>query len=259
MPITHRLLAEAQAIADGQAPFPFAKAKTIMGQQHRFAAGMGDDFWQYRPYSPPEPASRIDWRKTARLDTPLIRDKQQQGGNRLYIWLDDSEGMHWSSKPKTRTKYEQAALYVLVQAAIALKHQHFVAWQGSKALSARHLMAWWELVGAARIDTPSILPWAAKAHYTLLASDWLMDDRLDLLTALPQGQGTLIHAIDPQEQAFTYSGYWQMQGMTGVIKDIPEARHVREDYQARFTMHQMQLEQAASVAHWLYYPIKNPF
>ena len=50
------LLIAAERIAD----------TVIHGMHGRRRAGPGEDFWQFRPYSPGDAAHRIDWRRSAK-------------------------------------------------------------------------------------------------------------------------------------------------------------------------------------------------
>jgi uncharacterized protein (DUF58 family) len=65
------LLVQSQRIANA----------VIQGAHGRRRSGPGADFWQYRPYSPGDSISRIDWRKTARAGDTLIRETEWAATN----------------------------------------------------------------------------------------------------------------------------------------------------------------------------------
>ncbi|MGI9464795.1 MAG: DUF58 domain-containing protein, partial [Aestuariivirgaceae bacterium] len=66
----------AEHIADAFPPLLIAADRianaVVHGMHGRRRAGPGEDFWQYRPYSPGDAAQTIDWRKSARSDRVLI-------------------------------------------------------------------------------------------------------------------------------------------------------------------------------------------
>ena len=47
--------------------------RLMAGEHRRQTSGMGYEFWQLRPWEQGENASRIDWRQSARRETPYIR------------------------------------------------------------------------------------------------------------------------------------------------------------------------------------------
>jgi uncharacterized protein (DUF58 family) len=50
-------------------------ANTVIAGWHgRRKRGIGETFWQFRPYVEGESLSRIDWRRSARDDTLYVRD-----------------------------------------------------------------------------------------------------------------------------------------------------------------------------------------
>ena len=54
-------------------------ASTVMlGEHGRRRAGMGDEFWQYRPAHAGDPARLIDWRRSARSDAHFVREREWQ-------------------------------------------------------------------------------------------------------------------------------------------------------------------------------------
>jgi uncharacterized protein (DUF58 family) len=62
------LLAEAELLA----------ATVVLGDHGRRRAGMGDEFWQYRPAHAGDSARMIDWRRSARSDSHFVREREWQ-------------------------------------------------------------------------------------------------------------------------------------------------------------------------------------
>src|SRR4029078_12640071 len=47
--------------------------------------GIGENFWQFRPYVEGEAVSRIDWRRSARDDHTYVRDREWEDAHT--VWL----------------------------------------------------------------------------------------------------------------------------------------------------------------------------
>jgi len=61
-------------------------ANTVYSGWHgRRKRGVGENFWQFRPYSPGESMSRIDWRRSAR-DESHWQNYSQKVANVLVGW-----------------------------------------------------------------------------------------------------------------------------------------------------------------------------
>ena len=51
-------------------------ATVEQGVHGRRRMGAGDAFWQFRQYQSGDPASRIDWRQSARTDRLYLRERE---------------------------------------------------------------------------------------------------------------------------------------------------------------------------------------
>src|SRR5437588_819794 len=51
-------------------------ASVMHGVHGRRRAGVGETFWQFRPFVQGESASRIDWRRSARDDRTYVRERE---------------------------------------------------------------------------------------------------------------------------------------------------------------------------------------
>ena len=67
-----RLILEARRVA----------ATVIHGLHGRRRAGPGENFWQYRRFVSGEPASRVDWRRSARDDHLYVRELEWEAAQR---------------------------------------------------------------------------------------------------------------------------------------------------------------------------------
>src|ERR1700726_3880325 len=82
-----RLILEARRVA----------ATIIHGLHGRPRAGPGENFWQYRRFVSGEPASRVDWRRSARDDHLYVRELEWEAAHTVWIWPDRSPSMYFAS------------------------------------------------------------------------------------------------------------------------------------------------------------------
>src|ERR1700759_3706814 len=72
-------------------------ATVIHGLHGRRRAGPGENFWQYRRFVSGEPASRVDWRRSARDDHLYVREQEWEAAHTVWIWPDRSPSMQFAS------------------------------------------------------------------------------------------------------------------------------------------------------------------
>jgi uncharacterized protein (DUF58 family) len=64
-------------------------AATVQAGGHgRRREGAGEAFWSYRPYRPGDEPRRIDWRRSARGDEVLVREREQAVAATVLVWPD---------------------------------------------------------------------------------------------------------------------------------------------------------------------------
>src|SRR4051794_38544970 len=101
-----RLLDESELVADGRQelgaldlarrlPALVVAAKdvaaTVMyGVHGRRRAGVGETFWQFRPFVMGESTGRIDWRRSARDDRVYVREREWEAAHTVWVWIDRS-------------------------------------------------------------------------------------------------------------------------------------------------------------------------
>src|ERR1700744_606102 len=87
----------------------------IHGLHGRRRAGPGENFWKYRRFVSGEPASRVDWRRSARDDHLYVRALEWEAAHTVWIWPDRSPSMQFASPLVRETK-----LYNTLVVALAL-------------------------------------------------------------------------------------------------------------------------------------------
>src|SRR5438874_10631234 len=92
-----RLILEARRVA----------ATVIHGLHGRRRAGSGENFWQYRRFISGEPASRVDWRRSARDDVLYVREREWEAAHTVWIWPDRSPSMAFASPRIPDTKLDR--------------------------------------------------------------------------------------------------------------------------------------------------------
>ncbi len=101
-----RLVLEARRIA----------ANVIHGLHGRRRAGAGESFWQYRRFVSGEPASRVDWRRSARDDHLYVREHEWEAAHTVWIWPDRSASMAFASRDARDSKLERGLIVALALA-----------------------------------------------------------------------------------------------------------------------------------------------
>src|SRR5271169_5474817 len=106
-----RLILEARRVA----------ATVIHGLHGRRRAGPGENFWQYRRFVSGEPASRVDWRRSARDDHLYVREQEWEAAHTVWIWPDRSPSMHFASPLVRDTKLYRTLVITLALAEILVQ------------------------------------------------------------------------------------------------------------------------------------------
>src|SRR6201993_2141579 len=101
-----RLILEARRVA----------ASIIHGLHGRRRAGPGENFWQYRRFVSGEPASRVDWRRSARDDHLYVRELEWEAAHTIWIWPDRSPSMLFASQLAQDAKLHRALVIALALA-----------------------------------------------------------------------------------------------------------------------------------------------
>ncbi|MEK6946528.1 MAG: DUF58 domain-containing protein [Nanoarchaeota archaeon] len=92
----------------------------IVGNYRSVFKGHGLEFHDYRPYTPTDDASTIDWKASVRSKKPLVREFIQERNLNIFFLIDASSSMVYSSIDKLKLEYtaELAATlsYIVLQA-----------------------------------------------------------------------------------------------------------------------------------------------
>jgi len=109
------------------------------GRHTAVRAGEADEFYEFRRASPGDPASRVDWRASARREAPVIRVRRRQASMTVAVVVDASASMGFRAlEPMrdTRSKLDEARVLAAAVVAAALGQGYRVGLVTGDPLSA---------------------------------------------------------------------------------------------------------------------------
>ncbi len=238
-------------------------ASLVHGAHGRRRAGMGDTFWQYRPFSSGEEAQRVDWRRSARSDQLFVREREREAAHNCFVWIDVTASMAFKSALSPDFKIDRAAILALAIADALVKGGERAGALGLSAPTAsRHVMerlaelfAGEAASGAAqKLPPPVPLPPKARA---VLISDFFCDvaSLSARLAAYSDAgaRGALLMVLDPAEEAFPFAGETLFRDpLGGEAFRAGEARALRDAYGVELEEHRQALREAARRAGFLF-------
>jgi uncharacterized protein (DUF58 family) len=244
-----RLILEARRVA----------STVIHGMHGRRRAGSGENFWQYRHFMSGEPASNVDWRRSARDDHMYVREREWEASHTIWLWADRSKSMEFSSSLTEWSKLDRALVVAFALAEVLV--------QGGERVGIPDLMrptANRNIIEsmAQRIvhdlsERPSLPPNFAPAPFSevLLLSDFwspVAEFRKTISQLAANGaRGHVVQVVDPAEETFPYSGrveFIESEGLGSVTAGRAETW--RDDYQALLANHRAALRAETEQVGW---------
>ncbi len=188
-------------------------ATVVAGWHGRRRAGPGEQFWQFRPFAPGEPVSRIDWRRSARDEHLYVREREWEAAHTLWLAADLSVSMDYRSDLAAVTKRDRALVLLLALADLAARGGERVGLPGlARPVAARDVAERLADTLAAAAPATALPPTGAVRRFSDMV---LFGDFLDPVDELVQwverlaGQGVrghLVQVLDPAEESFPFSG-----------------------------------------------------
>lgn len=235
-------------------------ASTVaQGVHGRRRVGQGETFWQFRQYEPGDPATRIDWRESAKSQRLYVRETEWEAAQSVYLWRDGSASMDYASIRDLPTKRARADLLTLALAVLLVRGGERVTLLGA-GLPASHGRAVLERMalviarGGASANLPTFEPLPRHAHMVLIG---------DLLSPLAEVQalvarfaasglkGHLLQVLDPAEETLPFAGRVRFEGLEREEPLlISRVETVREAYTERLDRHRRGLAAIARRAAW---------
>ncbi len=261
-PLALRARAEAEA---GQLPPLLARADrlagtVILGDHGRRRAGIGDDFWQYRPVREGDSRHMIDHRRSARGDVQFVREREWQVAQTVMLWVDQGASMRYSSDPSTESKIERARLLGLAMSILLVRGGERVGLTGTSLPPRRGNAQIIRLAEMFTRDDPE--DYAKPEHRAmvpharaLFISDFLNDFdevSLALTKAADRGvRGAVYQVLDPSEESFPYQGRTIFRSSGGTVShETLKAGDLRSRYQDRLAARRDALQDLCRATGW---------
>src|SRR5947207_12076603 len=199
-----RLILEARRVA----------ATVIHGLHGRRRAGPGENFWQYRRFVSGEPASRVDWRRSARDDHLYVREREWEAAHTIWIWPDLSPSMEFASPLGRETKRDRALVLAFALGELLVRGGERVGIPGTmrptanRAVVERMAESIIHATGARQSLPPPFVA-GPRDEVCVLGDLWSpaaeVVDSIASLSANGAG-GHVVQIVDPAEETFPYSG-----------------------------------------------------
>jgi uncharacterized protein (DUF58 family) len=244
-----RLILEARRVA----------ATVIHGLHGRRRAGPGENFWQYRRFVSGEPASRVDWRRSARDDHLYVREQEWEAAHTVWIWPDRSPSMHFASPLVHDNKLYRALVVAMALAEVLVEGGERVGIPGLMRPSGSRNVV--EQIAQAivhdrseRASLPPNFAASALAEIVLLSDLWSdIAEVRRTVTQLSGGgaHGHVVQIVDPAEETFPYWGRVEfIEPEGGGRITAGRAETWRSDYIARVARHRADIRNETDRLGW---------
>lgn len=189
-------------------------ANTVIAGWHgRKKRGVGENFWQFRPFVEGDSLSRVDWRRSARDDHTYIRDREWEAAHTIWLWASLSPSMMYKSTLGTVSKESRALVLMLATAEIMARSGERIGCPGvMEPVAARNAAERLAYALVHADPTPSLpdTRMIRGSSDIVLFGDFLepVPDVLASLQPLSRRglRGHVIEVADPAEETFPYVG-----------------------------------------------------
>ncbi len=232
-----------------------------MGAHGRRRSGPGETFWQYRRALPGDPATSIDWRRSARSDALFVRETEWEMAQTVWIWCDRSHSMRYRSDGDLPEKAWRAAEIALALTILLIRGGERVALVGTEAGRPNIGETQIQRIAAA-LMTPDDEDYAAPPRFVaarggrvVFIGDFFAEES-DLVGAVRAAaglglNGLLLQTVDPAEENFPFDGRIVFESMAGVLRyETDRAGALKADYAAALQKRRDVLAETARRAGW---------
>jgi uncharacterized protein (DUF58 family) len=244
-----RLILEARRVA----------ATVIHGLHGRRRAGPGENFWQYRRFVSGEPASRVDWRRSARDDHLYVREQEWEAAHTVWIWPDRSPSMYFASPLVRDSKLYRTLVVALALAEVLVEGGERVGIPGlTRPTGSRNVI---EQIAQAivhdrdeRASLPPNFAPSPLAEIVLLSDLWSEIGEVRRTITQLSGSGAhghVVQIVDPAEETFPYWGRIEFVDPEGGGHiTAGRAETWRSDYTARVARHRTEIRSETDRLGW---------
>jgi uncharacterized protein (DUF58 family) len=231
-----RLILEARRVA----------STVIHGLHGRRRAGPGENFWQYRRFVSGEPATRVDWRRSARDEHLYVREREWEAAHTVWIWVDRSASMAFVSALSGTPKLDRALVigfalaHLLVEGGERIGLPDLMRPTADRNVIEKMAEAMVHDRGGRPSLPPSFSP-SPLAETVVLSDLWSpIDEVRRTITQLAASgaQGHVVQIVDPAEETFPYAGrieFIEPEGAGSVMAGRAESW--QSEYTARIERH----------------------
>jgi len=246
-----RLVLEARRIA----------ANVIHGLHGRRRAGAGESFWQYRRFVSGEPASNVDWRRSARDEHLYVREHEWEAAHTVWLWPDRSPSMAFASRAARDSKLERGLIVTFALAELLVAGGERVGVPGlmnptaSRTVIDKMAQAMLHDNATRASLPPSFVP-TALSEIVVLSDFWSPIGEIRTMLAglsASGAHGALVQIVDPAEETFPYSGRVEfVEPEGGGTITAGRAERWADDYVTRVAVHRDQIRTEAGKLDWLF-------
>lgn len=228
------------------------------GWHGRRKRGVGENFWQFRPYVSGENISAIDWRRSARDDHIYIKDREWQAAHTIWLWVDESASMLYKSNRAQVSKQSRALVLAFATAELLARSGERVGWLGVRSPITSRNAAQSLASSLALSPTQEVFPELSGVRNhseAVIFSDFLdpLEQTIERMQKLAHrgARGHLVQLIDPAETYFPYKGRIEFSDPeTGKKYVCGNAGKLKDDYAAIFEARIEQLKKYAAKLGW---------
>lgn len=227
---------------------PASKNFSISGERNLNRKGLGGEFRQFRNYAGQDRPQDIDWKRSARSDDVLIREREAQTLYPVRIFISDAAALDFRSKPSLPTKHETCAILALAFALWA-ERQRDPVYYNFQRVNAENL---------SHILIENSVPFQEKAPMqdtTFFFSDFTQDFEFlekEIFANITSRNTLLFHCYDPAELELPYRGRIDFKSQNISSLTLNDVSSIREAYLARLSNHQEKLRDYAKGRGWYY-------
>ncbi|MGO4571382.1 DUF58 domain-containing protein [Microvirga sp. 2TAF3] len=230
------------------------------GIHGRRRAGIGETFWQFRPFVTGEAAQRVDWRRSGRDDRLYVREREWEAAQNIWFWIDRSASMGYVSDLAQAPKIERAIVLGLALADAFVEGGERVGMLGlmPPRATTRIAEAMAETMVADRSSLEDDLP--PQAPIATLDEAILIGDFLTPASEIAAAveaissrgaRGHLVMIVDPVEETFPFQGQAVLHDLEdGISLRIGDAISWGAAYRGRMDEHRDKIEQLVRRRGW---------
>ncbi len=239
-------------------------AATVMHGVHgRRRAGVGETFWQFRPFMWGESTTKIDWRRSARDDRIYVREREWEAAHTVWVWMDRSPSMAYVSTLALQSKVDRALTLGLAAADLLVRGGERVGAPGlTRPIAARNIVdrlaeSLIEETGR-RDHTPAELPppdaLVPRTQIVILSDMLNAPDDIRATIHSIASRGAIGHVVmisDPIEDTFPFMGHTEFLDVDSDARlRLGEAQSFKADYIRRLAAHRDAVREACASRGW---------